>query len=100
MVIFRYINIEHYVKMSCLFNIFYKTNKIYAISFASSETKYCEEECAICLDLLNSSLTMPCGHTYHSNCIMDWLNYHMDCPICRQEFKWGGRGHKRCLMLA
>lgn len=44
-------------------------------------------ECAICLDKYRSKVFMcglPCGHPFHRECIMIWLqrdNHH--CPICR-----------------
>lgn len=75
--------------MSCLYNIFFKTNKIYAISCESCETKYSVNECAICLDSMNAqTLTISCGHTYHSNCLLNWFEYNMTCPVCRTKFIW------------
>ena len=41
--------------MSCLYNIFFRTNKVYALSCEPCETEYPTNECAICLDLLNFS---------------------------------------------
>lgn len=44
-------------------------------------------DCAICLDKYNYTVNvcgLPCGHQFHHNCIMVWLqrdNHH--CPICR-----------------
>ncbi|XP_057368221.1 E3 ubiquitin-protein ligase RNF103-like isoform X2 [Daphnia carinata] len=44
-------------------------------------------DCAICLDKYRTTVDvcgLPCGHQFHHNCIMVWLqrdNHH--CPICR-----------------
>ena len=44
-------------------------------------------DCAICLDKYRFTVDvcgLPCGHQFHHNCIMVWLqrdNHH--CPICR-----------------
>ena len=82
--------------MSCLYNIFFKTNKIYAINCESCETKYPTDECAICLEPINSqTLTISCGHTYHSNCLLNWFEYNMTCPVCRTKFIWAKNRKQR-----
>jgi len=54
------------------------------------EKEFAEEEnCAICRDLLRTSetLTTPCGHTFHAQCLLEWTNrqaFHATCPYCRQ----------------
>lgn len=51
-----------------------------------------EEECAICLNLLNDNyIITPCNHKYHSKCIMKIYDYvskkddEMNCPLCRKN---------------
>jgi hypothetical protein len=42
--------------------------------------------CAICKDDLPvaaAARRLPCGHLYHSTCIVPWLEVHNSCPICR-----------------
>ncbi|XP_075221949.1 E3 ubiquitin-protein ligase RNF103-like [Lycorma delicatula] len=47
----------------------------------------CGEDCAVCLEGYQIGETLcglPCGHCYHHQCLMLWLqtdNHH--CPICR-----------------
>ena len=41
--------------------------------------------CSICLDPLTSDIVMlECNHTYHENCIHEWLLQRRVCPLCMQ----------------
>ena len=44
--------------------------------------------CSICLDEIDSKMkgivTLHCNHSYHSECIKEWLNNHSNCPYCRK----------------
>mmetsp|Transcript_5560 Transcript_5560/g.4236 ORF Transcript_5560/g.4236 Transcript_5560/m.4236 type:complete len:127 (-) Transcript_5560:33-413(-) len=45
-------------------------------------------QCTICyepLSLGTKALFLPCGHTFHPDCILPWLKDHNTCPICRFE---------------
>jgi hypothetical protein len=46
--------------------------------------------CAICLgDYAHGEAiqgSKNCVHVFHSECIMDWLVKHQECPICRTDF--------------
>ncbi|XP_029117996.1 uncharacterized protein [Elaeis guineensis] len=47
-----------------------------------------EEECVICLmefDAQAEVSRMPCSHTFHSRCIIRWLEIANICPICRSQ---------------
>ena len=49
-----------------------------------------ETECNICLELfLDTGLnqtTLPCDHTFHSSCILQWASNAKNCPNCRKAF--------------
>ena len=61
--------------------------------------KYCKKEkdgklelpsCCICLDEINigaKTVLLPCGHMFHSDCIITWLKKNNTCPMCRFEIK-------------
>jgi E3 ubiquitin-protein ligase RNF115/126 len=60
--------------------------------------KYCKNNngklefpnCAICIsDIVKNEETilLPCGHMYHSKCIVEWLNQNNKCPVCRFELR-------------
>jgi hypothetical protein len=45
--------------------------------------------CSICCDVESGSVgKLPCGHTFHSNCINKWLiGFQETCPYCRKDLK-------------
>jgi hypothetical protein len=43
------------------------------------------EICAICAEAKQDDVRqMPCGHSYHTQCIGDWLRLRRTCPECRR----------------
>jgi len=47
-----------------------------------------EEECPVCLkhfDQDDELKSLPCGHEFHTTCLMPWLNKTSSCPLCRHE---------------
>lgn len=43
--------------------------------------------CHICKDFLNSPVLTPCGHTFCSLCIREYLNKESRCPLCLVELR-------------
>ena len=45
-----------------------------------------DRSCAICLapfDIGEQLRFLPCQHSFHSDCIDQWLRGHRTCPMCR-----------------
>ncbi|KAK4431811.1 E3 ubiquitin-protein ligase SIRP1 [Sesamum alatum] len=62
------------------------------LSWKSSE----QEECAVCLEPFKGGqgrgrgrdetlMQLPCGHRFHTNCLVPWLEANAHCPCCRME---------------
>ena len=65
-----------------------RSNKITPIIFSKTNKKY-NNECPICLDkLFDNEANLPCGHIYHSKCILDWFDKKMSCPVCKMKIQW------------
>lgn len=45
-----------------------------------------EEACCICMEEIEYTKLekLACGHIYHNNCILEWYNTKLSCPMCRQ----------------
>jgi hypothetical protein len=47
-------------------------------------------ECSICYDDIDirdrfKYMLAPCNHLYHSECLKQWMEVKMECPICRTQ---------------
>ena len=41
--------------------------------------------CVICLESMkDNTMDLPCGHTFHKNCIDPWICKKNTCPCCRK----------------
>ncbi|KAG2320674.1 hypothetical protein Bca4012_056293 [Brassica carinata] len=46
--------------------------------------------CAVCKDAMvmgEIGKKLPCGHCYHDNCILPWLETTNSCPVCRFQLR-------------
>ena len=71
----------------------FKISKWYKkMLIVENKHKYISSECPICLEILGdkSSSIKLCKHTYHTKCILKYINYNkknkikLQCPICRR----------------
>ncbi|CAN6872450.1 unnamed protein product [Brassica oleracea] len=55
-------------------------------STSSEEGERTAVMCAVCKDAMvmgEIGKKLPCGHFYHDNCILPWLEKRNSCPVCR-----------------
>ena len=57
---------------------------------ARDEDAY-EQVCPICLngdpstEKVRPVVSLPCGHRFHEDCVIDWFSTSPTCPLCRQN---------------
>lgn len=52
------------------------------------ETHFNEPElCVICQMTTETGVKLPCGHSFHKDCISNWVSRSNRCPICQQDIK-------------
>jgi len=47
-------------------------------------------DCSICYDVIDTRnrqgyMLAPCDHIFHRDCLIQWMDVKMECPICRME---------------
>jgi len=53
---------------------------------------YSPQSCSICLEYYREgeeicwSRNKKCAHAFHLDCMLDWLQKHDDCPLCREDY--------------
>ncbi|WZZ29153.1 hypothetical protein YC2023_012554 [Brassica napus] len=54
--------------------------------------------CAVCKDAMVTGeigKKLPCGHCYHDNCILPWLETRNSCPVCRFQLRTDDAEYER-----
>ena len=70
----------------CIFRIFKKRMNKMKFTLIKIEKKETEEPCTICLEGGNQ-IQLPCGHTFHHDCLYEWFEYiPPTCPVCRRDY--------------
>eukprot|EP01015_Nassula_variabilis_P027894 TRINITY_DN5773_c0_g1_i3.p1 TRINITY_DN5773_c0_g1~~TRINITY_DN5773_c0_g1_i3.p1 ORF type:complete len:175 (-),score=5.09 TRINITY_DN5773_c0_g1_i3:52-576(-) len=65
-------------------------NSIFS-NFANEEQfleKICGDVCCICINEMkfeDSGFIKNCKHTFHAECLKEWLNHEMFCPLCKSQ---------------
>lgn len=58
-------------------------------SGSSSSAASCCLDCSICYESIDvvrhSYMLAPCDHLFHRDCLIQWMDVKMECPICRTE---------------
>ncbi|CAM9680188.1 unnamed protein product [Bubo scandiacus] len=48
-----------------------------------------EDRCPICLNTLsNAACTMTCLHRFCFNCLWQWAEIKLECPVCRRTRRY------------
>jgi len=52
--------------------------------------QHCTLDCSICYDGIDIRdreryMLAPCDHIFHRDCLVQWMDVKMECPICRTE---------------
>lgn len=75
-----------------------ETNKLPIKPYFKGEKNNCDS-CAICVDEFREGESLrwlPCEHSFHPQCIDEWLTNHSAlCPLCKTEVPGGNQGQAR-----
>ena len=53
---------------------------------STATTTCCSEHCVVCMEQIKKDVAkLPCGHSFHSSCLIPWLKVHSTCPTCRHQ---------------
>lgn len=66
-----------------------KKSKVLPIVFPKNN-KFNETKCVICYSNFenDNEVSLPCGHAFHSDCILTWMSKKMECPYCKIKLSW------------
>lgn len=60
------------------------------VNDTSAESSAHSLDCVICYNAIDvhnrrGYMLAPCDHIFHRDCLLEWMNVKMECPICRTE---------------
>ena len=83
---------EYYIEFILEIDYGYETNdnkEVYTeLSCKSCEKEEAGNKCVICLNNFNigdNISTLKCKHTFHYDCLFDWIKLKPECPLCRTK---------------
>jgi hypothetical protein len=53
-----------------------------------SGSPLCKQRCLVCQERIKAGdelRTLPCIHSFHSQCVDQWLNSSKTCPVCKRH---------------
>jgi hypothetical protein len=53
------------------------------------------DSCAICREPMTAAKKLPCGHMFHANCLLSWIEHRSICPSCRREINTNNHNLQR-----
>jgi hypothetical protein len=65
-----------------------RTTTKYKKKYDGGQSSEEDRECSICLDTIHSAgdaRMLVCAHTFHSDCVEEWLARSNVCPLCRTQ---------------
>ena len=70
--------------------MFFKKSKVVPINFPQFKNTFKEKNCIICFSDFKekNGIDLPCGHCFHSDCLLSWFDKDMSCPICRKRYMY------------
>lgn len=87
-VVSRLVARVHQHRASCLLRLVAEAR--FPCATAEQIKAYDNSTCAICMDKVSSGRLVPCGHVFHLDCLVSWLEYHYSCPKCRRSLEEAG----------
>ena len=65
-----------------------KSGRLKQYEYANTLTDEINKVCCICLDKFEDTdkiVILECKHKFHTNCILNWFNKELNCPLCRKK---------------
>eukprot|EP00931_Biecheleriopsis_adriatica_P124320 TRINITY_DN99452_c0_g1_i1.p1 TRINITY_DN99452_c0_g1~~TRINITY_DN99452_c0_g1_i1.p1 ORF type:complete len:313 (+),score=52.53 TRINITY_DN99452_c0_g1_i1:63-1001(+) len=84
------VNVARYMAQNGMLNLNEAAPKgtLEKLPIVSHEELGEDAQCSICLEDFGPSKEIrktPCGHSFHAECLGNWLNVNRKCPLCRKD---------------